>query len=155
GIDGRLWVLTSREKTETSSNIPLLPRALEIIGRYADYPPVRGKGAGASGIEQPKDEQLPERDCRPVRHHQKADVPHGAAHIRHRGDTGQQRAYRNGFQNAGAYQHQDHPALCQAAGYADRQRHGGLAEAACRNVTENYSYFYPCTTKQNNEAKRR
>jgi len=32
---------------------------------------------------------------------------------------------------------------------------GGLAEAACRNVTENYSYFYPCTTKQNNEAKRR
>lgn len=44
GIDGRLWVLTSREKTETSSNIPLLPQALEIIGRYADYPPCVAKG---------------------------------------------------------------------------------------------------------------
>lgn len=44
GIDGRLWVLTSREKTETSSNIPLLPQALEIVGRYADYPPCVAKG---------------------------------------------------------------------------------------------------------------
>lgn len=44
GIDGRLWVLTSREKTETSSNIPLLPQALEIIGRYADYPPCVSRG---------------------------------------------------------------------------------------------------------------
>lgn len=44
GIDGRLWALTSREKTETSSNIPLLPQALEIIGRYADYPSCVAKG---------------------------------------------------------------------------------------------------------------
>src|SRR3546814_13376353 len=44
GIDGRLWVLTSREKTETSSTIPLLPQALEIIGRYADYSPCVAKG---------------------------------------------------------------------------------------------------------------
>ncbi|MFC3197613.1 site-specific integrase [Parapedobacter deserti] len=44
GIDGRLWVLTSREKTETSSNIPLLPQALEIIGRYANYPSCVAKG---------------------------------------------------------------------------------------------------------------
>lgn len=44
GIDGRLWVLTSREKTETSSNIPLLPQALDIIERYADYPPCVAKG---------------------------------------------------------------------------------------------------------------
>lgn len=74
-----------------------------------------GKGAGTSGIEQPKDEQLPERDCRPVRYHQNADFPYGTAHICHNGDIGQQRAHRNGFQDAGAYQHQDHPALCQAA----------------------------------------
>ncbi|MGO1648380.1 MAG: phage integrase SAM-like domain-containing protein [Sphingobacterium sp.] len=39
GIDGRLWVLTSREKTETASNIPVLPQALKIIGRYADTIP--------------------------------------------------------------------------------------------------------------------
>lgn len=44
GIDDRLWVLTSREKTETPSNIPLLPQALEIIGGYADYPPCVAKG---------------------------------------------------------------------------------------------------------------
>src|SRR5690606_23079724 len=44
GIDNRLWVLTSREKTETSSNIPLLPQALEIVGRYAYYPPCVAKG---------------------------------------------------------------------------------------------------------------
>src|SRR3546814_19371814 len=44
GIDGRLWVLTSREKTETSSNIPLMPQALEIIGRHADYSPCVAKG---------------------------------------------------------------------------------------------------------------
>ncbi len=117
--------------------------------------PMRGKGAGTSGVEQPKDEQLPERDCRPVRHHQKADIPHGTAHIRHNGDAGQQRADRNCLKNAGAYRYQDHPTLCQAAGHADRQRHGGLTETACQNATENYSYFYLCTTKQNNEAKRR
>src|SRR5690606_24234752 len=62
---------------------------------------MRIKGAGSSGIEQPKDEQLPERDCRPVQYHQDADIPHGAAHIRHHGDIGQQRADRNGIKNAG------------------------------------------------------
>ncbi len=39
GVDGKLWILTSREKTETSSNIPLLATPLQIIDRYRDYPP--------------------------------------------------------------------------------------------------------------------
>ncbi len=43
GVDGKLWLFTSREKTETSSNIPLLPKALEIIERYRDYPPCIAK----------------------------------------------------------------------------------------------------------------
>ncbi len=43
GVDGKLWLFTSREKTETSSNIPLLPKALEIIERYRDYPPCVSK----------------------------------------------------------------------------------------------------------------
>ncbi len=43
GVDGKLWIFTSREKTETSSNIPLLPKALEIIERYRDYPPCMTK----------------------------------------------------------------------------------------------------------------
>ena len=43
GVDGKLWIFTSREKTETSSNIPLLPKALEIIERYRYYPPCVSK----------------------------------------------------------------------------------------------------------------
>jgi hypothetical protein len=31
GIDGNLWIYTNREKTSTKSNVPLLPKALEII----------------------------------------------------------------------------------------------------------------------------
>ncbi|MBT2621953.1 site-specific integrase [Chryseobacterium sp. ISL-6] len=44
GVDTKLWILTSREKTEINSNIPLLPNALEIIEKYADYPPSVAKG---------------------------------------------------------------------------------------------------------------
>ncbi|MBT2559870.1 site-specific integrase [Pedobacter sp. ISL-68] len=44
GVDGKLWVLTNREKTETNSNIPLLPQALNIINKYVDYPPSASKG---------------------------------------------------------------------------------------------------------------
>jgi site-specific recombinase XerD len=38
GIDGEEWLLTSRQKTETVSRIPLLPLALEIINRYQHHP---------------------------------------------------------------------------------------------------------------------
>jgi site-specific recombinase XerD len=44
GTDGKLWILISRIKTETNSNIPLLPKALNIINKYADYPPSIAKG---------------------------------------------------------------------------------------------------------------
>jgi integrase len=44
GVDGKLWILTSREKSDINSNIPLLPDALTIIERYADYPPSVAKG---------------------------------------------------------------------------------------------------------------
>ncbi len=44
GVDGRLWILTDREKTKTTSNIPLLPEALEIMARYEDYLPCDVKG---------------------------------------------------------------------------------------------------------------
>jgi len=43
GVDRKLWGFTCREKTETSSNIPILPKALEIIERYRDYPPCVSK----------------------------------------------------------------------------------------------------------------
>jgi site-specific recombinase XerD len=38
GIDGAKWIYTHREKTETKSNIPLLPKALEIIEKYKNHP---------------------------------------------------------------------------------------------------------------------
>lgn len=38
GIDGKLWIKTLRKKTESSSRIPLLPVAKEILERYEKDP---------------------------------------------------------------------------------------------------------------------
>lgn len=38
GIDGDKWIFKNRQKTDTTSKIPLLPTALEIINKYADHP---------------------------------------------------------------------------------------------------------------------
>lgn len=38
GIDGERWIFTRREKTSIKSNIPLLPKALEIVEKYKDDP---------------------------------------------------------------------------------------------------------------------
>ncbi|WPV01588.1 site-specific integrase [Mucilaginibacter sp. cycad4] len=38
GIDGQKWVYTSRQKTDTSSRIPLLPLAMELMAKYGDHP---------------------------------------------------------------------------------------------------------------------
>lgn len=38
GIDGDLWIYTSRQKTDTLSRIPVLPTALSIIQAYEDHP---------------------------------------------------------------------------------------------------------------------
>jgi len=38
GIDGQQWIFTTREKTNTASRIPLLPRALQIIQKYEHHP---------------------------------------------------------------------------------------------------------------------
>ena len=37
GIDGELWIKTNRVKTNTPSNIPLLPTALMILDNYKDH----------------------------------------------------------------------------------------------------------------------
>lgn len=37
GIDGRKWIFTSRQKTDTLSHIPLLPVSLTILEKYADH----------------------------------------------------------------------------------------------------------------------
>lgn len=38
GIDGELWIISKRTKTNTKLKIPLLPKAREIIDRYKDNP---------------------------------------------------------------------------------------------------------------------
>ncbi|MDX5585458.1 MAG: site-specific integrase [Aureibaculum sp.] len=37
GIDGEMWIKTNRTKTNTPSNIPLLPTALMILDNYKDH----------------------------------------------------------------------------------------------------------------------
>jgi site-specific recombinase XerD len=38
GIDGEKWINTRRQKTDTRSNIPLLPVALELLNKYSNHP---------------------------------------------------------------------------------------------------------------------
>lgn len=45
GIDGEYWIMTDRQKTESETNIPLLPRALEIIERYKSHPLCLSRGS--------------------------------------------------------------------------------------------------------------
>jgi site-specific recombinase XerD len=44
GIDGEKWIWTSRQKTETTTRVPLMPRALEILDRYKDDPQCLNQG---------------------------------------------------------------------------------------------------------------
>lgn len=38
GDDDELWIISERQKTGSSFNVPLLPRALKIIERYKEHP---------------------------------------------------------------------------------------------------------------------
>lgn len=38
GLDGNKWIFTTRQKTKTTSNIPLLPQAEKIIEKYQTQP---------------------------------------------------------------------------------------------------------------------
>nr|WP_294949041.1 site-specific integrase [uncultured Mucilaginibacter sp.] len=38
GVDGGKWIATSRKKTDTASNIPLLPQAIELMNSYKEHP---------------------------------------------------------------------------------------------------------------------
>lgn len=44
GIDGINWIIKNRQKTETTSRIPILPIAQEILDRYANDPQCKNTG---------------------------------------------------------------------------------------------------------------
>lgn len=44
GIDGEAWLKTSRTKTNTTVNVPLLPAAYELIELYSNHPTAVEKG---------------------------------------------------------------------------------------------------------------
>jgi site-specific recombinase XerD len=44
GIDGEKWIFTNRQKTDSKSNIPLLPPALVIIEKYKKHPQCSNTG---------------------------------------------------------------------------------------------------------------
>jgi len=44
GIDGEQWLFIDRQKTGSSSHVPLLPPALSIIDKYQDHPEAINKG---------------------------------------------------------------------------------------------------------------
>ncbi|MBX9785244.1 MAG: site-specific integrase [Chitinophagaceae bacterium] len=44
GIDGEKWIYTNRQKTDTRSNIPLLPMAEKIIAKYKEHPQCLNEG---------------------------------------------------------------------------------------------------------------
>ena len=44
GIDGRDWLKTNRQKTNTMVSVPLLPEAVHLIRKYNDHPVSVGKG---------------------------------------------------------------------------------------------------------------
>ncbi len=45
GIDGNYWIKTIREKTDTSVNVPILPKAAYIIAKYKGNPRSIAKGS--------------------------------------------------------------------------------------------------------------
>jgi site-specific recombinase XerD len=38
GIDGENWIMSARQKTDSETNIPLLPKAVEIMEKYKKHP---------------------------------------------------------------------------------------------------------------------
>jgi site-specific recombinase XerD len=44
GVDGDRWISTNRSKTNTASNIPLLPVACTIVDKYSNHPSVAFSG---------------------------------------------------------------------------------------------------------------
>lgn len=38
GVDGKPWIMSERQKTNSTTNVPLLPQAIRIIEKYREHP---------------------------------------------------------------------------------------------------------------------
>ncbi|BAP31101.1 phage integrase [Chryseobacterium sp. StRB126] len=47
--DGSMWIMSSRQKSKSDTDIPLLPKALEIIAKYKDDPLCKKRGTVLPG----------------------------------------------------------------------------------------------------------
>lgn len=45
GIDGEQWIITSRQKTDSATRLPLLPVALDLVQKYESHPLCSESGA--------------------------------------------------------------------------------------------------------------
>jgi len=45
GIDGAKWIISERQKTGNVTNVPLLPKALELIDKYKEHPLCISRGS--------------------------------------------------------------------------------------------------------------
>ncbi|MYY44015.1 site-specific integrase [Elizabethkingia anophelis] len=45
GNDGQIWIMSNRQKTDSVTDIPLLPQAIEIINKYKDHPICLNRGS--------------------------------------------------------------------------------------------------------------
>lgn len=45
GVDGRLWIMSNRQKTKSNTDIPLLPKAIEIMEKYKNHPTCIKRGS--------------------------------------------------------------------------------------------------------------
>ena len=116
--DGNLWIDTKRQKTNIPVHVRLLETPLRLIEKYKE-PTALPRTVESEG------ELLPEGDCRPLRHRQGSDIPHGPPHVRHDGDAGQWCTHRDGFEDARSHEHSDNADLCPRDRHEDQQRHGG------------------------------
>jgi hypothetical protein len=114
-VSGTKWIFTRRQKTDFPSSIPILSMALEFwIGMPTI--PMPATGQDIADPEQSENECLPERDCGLLRCQEEPNLPYCTAHICDYSYPEQWRPDRDGLQNAGASQPENHPALCEDPG---------------------------------------
>lgn len=45
GVDGKQWIISERQKTGSAINVPLLPKAVELIDKYRNHPTCLSRGS--------------------------------------------------------------------------------------------------------------